>query len=459
MNSENKQRVLLYAINNTFHWWKNIGEYLAKDYEVKVITEHKTKVVDSLKGKFYFYLNKNNKTLFSEKELDEIYRRCRVLRSLNKSEASQMIISYEKVFEELFKSEKYDIIISFPIDRYPMDVLERVSRRYDVDYLELTAAVFENSSMLLKRGKLVNIPAEIERSFTESDSYSALVNKNYKPVYVQNINRYTRYKWIKTFIWQWARAIAFKVIMKLEKDQKSLHYLDSQMYLDHKVSLKDILINRFICRDYLAIMKKSPSEKNIIIALQLYPEASIDYWVESLEIVNYENFMIQLLNTLSESGFKIFLKDHPLQFGFRQIKFISEAVKIDNVHFLPYESDINEIFNYTSISFTTTGTIGLQAALHGKVSIVTPSYYSNPEDFIELKSEKDIKHLSSKIQEQMSKPLKLEERRKRLIGNLHNNSMNGNIFSFKQRHAFEENSSLTELKKNLRRTLKHKFQK
>jgi hypothetical protein len=454
-----RKGVLLFAINSTFHWWKNIGESLASEYNVKVITEHKTNVIDSLKDRFYYYLDKKNKkTFFSDAEIDNIFDRCRVIRSLPKDLAVEMIISYENVFEELLSTKQFHYIFSFPIDRYPMDVLERVAKRYGVEYFEVTACLFDNTSMLLKRGKVVKMPNGIEKSISFEEAYSTLVSPKYTPVYVRKPKKYNKIKWLKVFSWQYARDIVFKLIMILERDRRSLHYLDSQMYLKHKASLSDIFVNKYINYNYQEVMQNNPKEKNVIIALQLYPEASIDYWVEDMEIVNYEPFMLKLVKLLSNEGYNIFLKDHPLQFGFRQVKFIKDAIQLPNVHFLPYNSDINEMLENVSISVTTTGTVGLQAALRGIISIVTPSYYSNSTDFIVLNSVNDLNMLNLKIQQQLGKPVNLEERRNRLIEHLYEISLAGDIFSFRQKENFETNTSLNQLINSLKNFLALKSQ-
>jgi hypothetical protein len=449
-----KKGVIFYAINSTFHWWKNIGDSLSNEYNVKVITEHKTNVIHSLKSRFYFFLKrKNKKTYFTEDELTNIFGRCRVARSLPKDVAIEMIISYEHVFEEILATRKFNYIFSFPIDRYPMDVLERVAKRYDIEYFEITACLFDKTSMLLRRGRAIKMPKEIEKCISYKDAYSTLVSTKYTPVYVRDRKKYSKLRWLKVFAWQYTRDIVFKLIMILENDPKNLHGLDSQMYLKHKVSLSDIFFERYMNYNYADLMNGNPREKNVIIALQLYPEASIDYWVEDMGIVDYENFMLKLIQHLSDAGYTIFLKDHPLQFGFRQLSFIRLALQISNVHYLPFNTDVNEILEKVSVSVTTTGTVGLQASLRGLVSIVTPSYYSNAVDFIVLNNASELDTLYIKIDEHLRKPIDLENRRQRLIEHLHGIILAGDIFSFRQKNNFENNTSLNQLIKNINKFL------
>ena len=237
--------------------------------------------------------------------------------------------------------------------------------------------------------------------------------------------------------------------MLFENDPLSLHYLDSQMYLKHKVKFKDIQIFNYIDNNYVEVIKKS-KKTNVLIALQLFPEASIDYWVRDMGVVKYEDFLIHVVKSFSKKGYNVLLKDHPLQFGFRTIELIKKAKLFDNVYLLPYESDINYIMNFCQISFTTTGTIGLQSAIKGLVSFVTPSYYSNNTDFKVYKNRDDFDfHLKNINPAKLDKD-KLKLRKKRIITHIHKTSFKGSILSFFQKKNFLENKSLVSLVENLR---------
>ena len=346
-----------------------------------------------------------------------------------------MIVAYEAVFENLFSEFKCHYIFSFPIDRYPMDVMNRVALRYNIRQIEITVCLFKETSMFLERGQAIEIPTAIKKNVSYEEAYNTLVSKNYKPSYVKK-NKYNLLKWFKVFFWQYARDIAFKFIMLIENDRKSLHYLDSQMYLAHKVNISDVSIKKYQDKNYFEFMMKSPKSRNVIVALQLYPEASIDYWVKNLEIVKYEKFMLKIFKEMSSRGFNIFLKDHPLQFGFRQIKFIRESKKIKILYYLPYDSDINIMMKYCSTSLTTTGTIGLQACLNGLNSIVTNSYYSNSSDFYVYNNIDDIKNILDKIVNKSNLKIDLKKERERIIKHIYNISFYGDILSFRLKEKF-----------------------
>ncbi len=449
-----KKKIFFYAINNTFLWWKYFSDSLSNEYETLVITEHKSSELYSLKNRFYSYYKKKLTTCFRKDEIENIVDRCRVLRNIDRSKSRKMVIVYENVFEDLFKDNSYSTIISFPIDRYPMDVMNRVARRYNIDHIEVTVSVFNNCSMLLSLGEILSLPDDLSNTIDEKDAYNQLIDDNYQPNYISK-SKFSMLRWLYIYIYQNIRALAFKFIMLIENDHLSLHYLDSQMYLGHKISLNDIKVFKFINYNYLDIIKQK-DKTNVIIALQLYPEASIDYWVRNMGIVDYENFLIHVIKSFSNLGYNIFLKDHPLQFGYRTTEFLEKTSLIDNVFFLPYESDINYLMKFCKISFTTTGTIGLQASINGLISFVTPSYYSNERDFKVYSNKEEFdNHLKNINLDSISKN-NLKNRRKRIVTHLHKTSFYGSILTWFKKSNFKEDNYFVSLINNIRFYLKNK---
>ena len=449
-----KKKILFYAINNTFSWWKFFSDSLSNEFETLVITEHKSSQLHSLKDRFYFYYKNQQISSFTKDEIENIIDRCRVLRNIGKNKARKMVIAYENVFEDLFKDNSYSNIISFPIDRYPMDVMNRVAKRYNIDHLEITVSVLNNFSMILKLGEILSLPNNLLSTITEKDAYNQLIDDNYKPNYVSK-SKFNKFRWLYIYTYQNIRALAFKFIMLIENDHLSLHYLDSQMQLGHKITLKDIKVFKFINYNYQDIFKKQ-DKTNVIIALQLYPEASIDYWVRDMGIVDYENFLIHVIQSFSKLGYNVFLKDHPLQFGYRTTEFLEKATLIDNVFFLPYESNVNYLMKFCKISFTTTGTIGLQASINGLVSFVTPSYYSNEKDFKVYSNKEEFdNHLKNINLDKITKS-DLENRRNRIVNHVHKTSFYGSILTFFKKSNFKEDNHLVSLINNIRIYLKNK---
>ena len=115
----------------------------------------------------------------------------------------------------------------------------------------------------------------------------------------------------------------------------------------------------------------------------------------------------------------------------------------------------NSILKYFDYSFTTTGTIGLQASINGLISFLTPSYYSNKNDFLVYKSKKDFDNCLNQIGKIKKSKTNIIERQKRLVKNIYDISFKGSIFSFFARKNFNQISSLDDLIKSILFYLKH----
>jgi len=132
----------------------------------------------------------------------------------------------------------------------------------------------------------------------------------------------------------------------------------------------------------------------------------------------------------SGAGFLILIKDHPLQFGFRQRELIQRLLALPGAVFVPYDVNANEIISVSGANFTLTGTLGLQAALQGLKSVTPETYYTVSDDFVTYTARSEIPELPAKVL--AAQPCgDLRARQKRIIANLLQGSFEGDIFSFK----------------------------
>lgn len=437
--------LLIYIVRKTDHWWRAVGESAGFD---------RTAIVSDLKGDSADYaiadaFNLNLKRdiaenkYFDEQELVDIIARCRVLRWLPKPRAVSMINAMASCFEDILNKESPAVIVSFPIDRYVSDVLERLGKKRNIPYVELTASLWSKMSMLMYRGKLIPCQEKLESSQVK-EKIAELTDPLFKPSYVQVSNRFTAFRFLKTFTYFKVRGWAFKLISLIKNDTSNLHYVDAQSFLGHKPRLKDISILNLIDKNWKEKLEVFPKEKRVLFGLQLFPEASIDYWIDDLGLVDYENMLVEAAELLSAQGYLIAVKDHPLQFGFRQVDLIKRLKAIPNTVIIPYEVSANEMISNVGISFTTTGTIGFQAALIGVKSIVVDNYYSNSEDFIVLRNREDVKRLPQKLSE-FTIDENVDGRQTRLVSHVLKGSFSSDFFSFESFGEGSINPSVEEL--------------
>lgn len=432
--TENK-RVLIYPVNRTAAWWRFVGQNLGWNESV-VVTDVRGTGDVCIVDDFYVELKrlklmeKPASARLSEAEVSDVIARCRLLRwmdpHLAKCMAHAMAIAMDRVLERVDPR----VVLSFPIDRYVTDVLERCARARDIKYLELTASVVPHMSMLLTRGALVRVAADPTAELVH-ETILEIANPTFVPSYVQKKAKYTKAKFIRTLAYFTLRAVAFKAMSWIKRDPLNLHYLDAQPFLGHKSNLKDIRIVDMCDARWRDKLHGFPKDKRVMFGLQLFPEASIDYWLRNVALIDHENLVVEAARSFSEQGFIVLVKDHPSQFGFRQTELLDRMMALANVVLVPYDVSGNELTAQVGVSFTCTGTLGLQAALSGLTSVVTESYYATDADFLIFRERSDVARLAHRVlTATFTDPVSV--RRERIIANLLRGSFVADFFSFRR---------------------------
>lgn len=424
--------VLIYAINRTDAWWKHVGDNLGFSRNVVVTDIRGTgdcDVIDDFYAEFDRQSRASRPLVLDTAELDDVIARCRLLRWLPRAQAAAMVRGMEFAFGRVLDSVKPAIVVSFPIDRYVSDVLERLAGKRGMPYVELTASLISGMAMLMYRGQLVKTgyrPSEDELDARVKE----IANPSFTPSYVQNSVRYTATRWLRTFAYFRIRGHGFKLISWLKRDPLNLHYLDAQAFLGHKPRLSDLRVLKMVDWQWRDRLADFPPERRVFFGLQLFPEASIDYWLANRDLIDYENLMVDAAQAFSRAGWLVLVKDHPSQFGFRQSELIERLRALPNVVFVPYDVSGNEVMSLVKCNFTLTGTLGLQAALLGLTSLVAPTYYTTPDDFVLIRERADAHTLPDRVA--LTAPATdVAKRQRRVLGQLMEGSFVGDFFSFR----------------------------
>lgn len=446
-------RVLIYSIHRMENWWRALGENLGYDGAV-VLTDRRQAGDRWVTDDFYQNyraLRGGGDTplrLLSPAEVADVIARCRVLRWLPEAQAGAMAEAMARAMETVLDEVRPVAVVSFPIDSYVSDVLARRARARGLPYYELTASALPDMCMLMHRGRLITTtqpadPAAVEARIRE------IADPLFTPSYVQGQPAYSPTRFLKTFGYFRLRAAFFKLYSWLTRDPLNLHYLDAQPGLGHKPRLSDIRMIDLVEGDWQAKVEATTRERRVLFGLQLLPEAAIDYWLDDLDLVRHEDRLVGIAARLTAAGFQIVVKDHPLQFGFRQVALIDRLKALPNVVIVPYEVSGNALLSMCGVSVTGTGTLGLQAALLGAVSVVCDAYYvASDEDFIVLRHVEDIEDLAARIGAHGA-PASLHDRQARIIEQLLRASFTADFFSFRNFNQAAPNPAMAELGRRL----------
>jgi len=176
-------------------------------------------------------------------------------------------------------------------------------------------------------------------------------------------------------------------------------------------------------------METTPIDRRVFIGLSVNPEAAIEYWVRDLGLVYYESVLKRVTRKLAAAGFRVFIKDHPTQFGFRKTELFSDLS--EHATFLPYDVPGQLLVNECGTTFTWTGTVGLQAALAGRCAVVEGNaYYVVGGLFLRMNVLEDLDDLPTRIAS-FAPALPLREARRSLVRHLLRSSVAGSYMSFR----------------------------
>ena len=448
MNISSKH-VLIFAIHGTSEWWRFLGRNLGCSRST-VVTDLRGEGDISIVDDFYVEINRFQKnpnlefTLLTQAQIVDVIARCRVLRWLDASLALTMVKAMASALDRTLDKVNPDIVLSLPIDRYVTDLLDRLAQARGIPYVQLTASVLPGMSMLLQRGKLLLSDKDPAEDLIQQKLH-LLTIPSFIPSYVPRKSTYTTTKFVSTLGYFQLRALAFKVISYLKRDPLNFHYLDAQPNLGHKCRWRDIRVVSLVNPDWQKKLQDFPQGRRVMLGLQLFPEASIDYWIDPIELIDYERLVAEAAEVFSDADFLILVKDHPLQFGFRQTDFLDRLLELPNVVLVPYDVPGQQLLEMADINFTCTGTLGLQATLLGKTSVVTDSYYTNDHDFVVFRSRDEISDLPQRAMAHRLKMAELPTQNERIVRQLLRGSFEGDLFSFKDFDSAKPTKAASEL--------------
>jgi hypothetical protein len=424
-------RVIFFTIHNTTPWWTYLGSQI--DFaEVTVMSDLRGEGDWSLVDDFYRFMRSGDPAAaafarFGGDGCADIILRCRVLRSLERGLALRMIGGMAQAIECAFDELDPELVLTFTMDRYVMDVLERTARARKIDFMEMTTSIIPNEVMFMRRGRPVWLREPSDQHIEAATR--ELCKEDFTPKYVRGAKKFSTWQFWRVFGYFALRGGYFNILRFLRRDPFNSHYLDALKRLKHKVRPGDVAVLKLLDWKWEVRLGEVPRERRVFIGLQLFPEASMDYWLKSPDMLAHDDVVLRHCEVLGEAGYRIFVKDHPLQFGFRQRELFERLSKLPFVTLVPYEVPAGLLLGQCAISVTFTGTIGFQAALSGLCSVVTEPYYATERHFLQIRSFEEIGGLVERLR-QWRPPDDLVATRREIVKHLAAISVEGDYFTW-----------------------------
>lgn len=425
-------RLVFFTIHSTTTWWQHLASRI--DFaDVTVLSDLRGEGDRSLVDDFYHFIGKGDAAeaaiaRFGDDGCADIILRCRVLRSIDRGLALRMIGGMTQAIERAFDDLDPDLVMTFTIDRYVMDVMARTAVARGIDFLEMTTSITPDEVMLMRRGQ----PARLrEPSNEEVEAAVRLLCKaDFSPTYVRNLQKFSTGRFWRVYGYYAARGAFFDVWRFLKRDRYCLHYMDALKRLKHKVAFADVAVLGLLDSNWESRLAEAPRERRVFLGLQLFPEASMDYWLRSPNMLAHDDVLMRYCEVLGAAGYRIFVKDHPLQFGFRQRELYVRLSKLPFVALVPYDVPANLLIENCAVSVTFTGTIGFQAALAGLCSVATDPYYATGEHFLHVRTVEEIDSLAEKVSN-WRPPDDLAATQREIVRHLVSISVEGDYFGWR----------------------------
>jgi len=385
--------ILVYCRKGTFKWANEFVQFFKLEGENSYsFSELKFGSNLSLYSAFYYAIDFNKSyNNFDDIEINDIIARCRLLRSLPRKLAVKMIIAIDYSVNSMFDEVNPKYIVSLRVDSYVLDIIERSSKKRGIIFLGIWKSAFKMRYFFVtSRGELNYLQVSFENVVKEND----ITNRDFKAVSIIKSKKFTKLESLKIKIYDLARSYYLTAVKYLLNDRLGYRYLTNSFIVqDYNISLMEISYDKFIKDDWRHLLESKNLDKNIFVALQVNPESTIDYYVNDLELVDYEVVLIKFIESFVNTDYFIFIKDHPNMYGRRNYKFLKEITSFHNVRLVPYEISSNYILEFTKIVFTWSGTISVQAVLADKISlVVNPPYYIDGM-YIQIKCLNDIRNI------------------------------------------------------------------
>jgi hypothetical protein len=304
--------------------------------------------------------------------MESVIKRCRGLRSIPYTEASKLAHRAYLFFESFFlKNKQIKLLVTGAIDNYVMDLMVRIGELHGVIFLGVT------DSLMSPEYKLITLRGELNCLGGVDDDQVSLFSKKIQDnvnscttpklnaIIKRGVFSYLSYRY--RFIFR--HILKYKLLGRLEYDYRFLPYFDGFTSLSQIFALKYLTSSDKILN--------ATNKPKAYIPLHWYPEATTDYWINSMYHINYLSSVIDTIKKLQKLGYEVFAKEHPHFLLRRKVDFYKH-LKANECQLLSPFICTRDVFDKVDLVVVWNGSTGIEALLHGKdTRKVVNSYYGD----------------------------------------------------------------------------------
>mgnify|MGYP000954068079 CR=1 FL=1 len=392
-------KILCHAGPWSDKYLKYVIKGLNPNANVIITSAHKKVDETILCEEYYKNIKKNkNKNFNLDSKDNDIIIRCRLLRSIPINKALLHLNSMREAIVSVFDSINPDLVITETIDSYVMDLIYEESLKRKIEFVGLVTVFVNGYVRISARGEYNRIREPLKNEV--ETVLQMLENKNYLPAFVAESKK----KVILSVFFRWLRNLIkppyFFIKRIVSREYYNYHYWATLI-----ISLNWFHIwPRFNLgmNDWKNRLRNNNNKTVIYIPLQMIPEATVDYWCQSLGVIDYDKVLLKIIDQFSDD-FHFLIKEHPNVLGYRNPSLYDSLCKRKNITFCPTTIISNELAPWYDAVLVWTGTVGFESALRGKpVLTLARPYYASGNQFYEITMNTTVDSIKSFIQDRSS---------------------------------------------------------
>ena len=325
-------------------------------------------------------------------ELDIILR-CRLLRTIDQIEALFHLRAMWTSMSIALDNIKPDLILTETIDYYVIDILHTLARQRNIAFVGLVPTFISGYFRISARGEYV-----LSRKVTPDEIQNVLdklLRVKYKPDFIKNSDSrlwiYAIGRWLRNLI-----KIPYFWLKRLDSKERFNFHNWATLTVSRLWAHPIPMVN-LGDRNWRRLLSKT-NKPVIYIPLQMTPEATVDYWCEDSNAVNYEDYLIKLVKRLKQD-FLLLFKEHPNVLGYRNPRVYKQLLQMESVVFAPTHTDSHELIDASDTVLVWTGSVGFEAAIRGKpVLTVCNPYYAHGNNFKKISLQTSVIEIKQFLQ-------------------------------------------------------------
>lgn len=381
--------VLVYSRPGLHDWWWQVAEIAFPDHHLVGLSEFRNVSDIWFMESFYRFWNKGVHELQDPSvPFRDVRARCRLLRNLSEEQSRRMVACAWCALQGILNQTAPQAVFSLTVDCYILDLLARACTSRGIPFVGLVGSFVPGYTRISERGEHNYVREPVDEEVGRV--LKLLLGESFKPNFMGHEPYYPRAQMKRAAVYHCKQLVYW---MKRPSDPLNYSFL-ALPYLADRRDFFGFRVLKYFDDDAMDRWQTS-TRPRAYIPLHLVPEATVDYWTENLDFVDYERTLFGTLEILSR-GFLVGVKEHPSAIGTRTADFYQKIKSFDNVVLIhAHESSVDLILG-SDLILTWTGTVGFEAALRAKTVALmgNPYYYHKNPLFIPVKNLDDLRALS-----------------------------------------------------------------